>query len=126
MDITKKVAKMRFQYHLSMLDVCNVLNQLGILKDDKAETVMKDHTMKAFECIDCMRYDMSKVFKKRREKMNENYKEVYFHEYCKTCKNKNSKDTNHPCDECLNEGARMNSHKPVNWKKRSNKDDIRK
>jgi len=35
MDITKKVAKMRFIYHTNMLDICNVLNQLGILKTKK-------------------------------------------------------------------------------------------
>lgn len=29
MDITKSVAKMRFKYHANMLDVYNVLNQLG-------------------------------------------------------------------------------------------------
>ena len=51
MDITKKVAKLRFGYHANMLDVCNVLNQVGILKDNKAEEVMKNHTM---ECMDCL------------------------------------------------------------------------
>lgn len=51
MDITKKVAKLRFGYHANMLDVCNVLNQVGILKDDKAEEVMKDHTMKCMDCL---------------------------------------------------------------------------
>ena len=37
MDITKVVAKMRFKYHTNMLDVCNVANQIGLLKDNKAE-----------------------------------------------------------------------------------------
>ena len=41
MSIVTKVAKMRLEYHSSMFDVCNVLNQLGILKDEKAEEVMK-------------------------------------------------------------------------------------
>lgn len=36
MDIVKKVAKMRLSFHANMLDVCNIANQLGILKDDKA------------------------------------------------------------------------------------------
>lgn len=36
MDITKKVAALRFKYHANMLDVCNVLNQIGILKDEKS------------------------------------------------------------------------------------------
>lgn len=51
MDITKKVAAMRFVYHTNMLDVCNVLNQVGILKDDKAEEVMKNHCMASVDCL---------------------------------------------------------------------------
>ena len=50
--------------------------------------------------------------------MDENYKEVYFHEYCKTCENEKSKDTDEPCNECLTEGARLNSHRPANWKEK--------
>lgn len=33
MSIVTKVAKMRLNYHATMLDICNVANQLGILKD---------------------------------------------------------------------------------------------
>ena len=66
MDITKKVAKMRFVYHTNMLDVCNVLNQLGILKDDKAETVMKDHCMKSFDCMERMGLDVKGYFNKHK------------------------------------------------------------
>lgn len=51
MDITKKVARIRFIYHTNMLDVCNILNQLGVLKDDKAELLMKNHTMQSFDCL---------------------------------------------------------------------------
>ena len=40
MSIVTKVAKMRFNYHASMLDVCNVLNQLGILNDEKSHGEM--------------------------------------------------------------------------------------
>lgn len=50
-DITKKVAKVRFSYHANMLDVCNIANQLCILKDDRAEVLMKDHTMKCMDCL---------------------------------------------------------------------------
>ena len=53
MDIVKKVAKMRLMFHANMLDVCNVLNELGILNDDKAENVMKHHAM---ECLDAMEH----------------------------------------------------------------------
>ena len=51
-DITKKVAKARLLYHSNMLDVCNVLNQLGILKDVKAEEVMKFHAMNCMDCLE--------------------------------------------------------------------------
>lgn len=61
MDITKVVAKARFTYHTNMLDVCNVLNQLGILKGDKAEEVMKNHTMQAFDCLERLGYDLSSL-----------------------------------------------------------------
>lgn len=62
MDITKKVAKMRFIYHTNMLDICNVLNQLGILKDEKAEMVMRDHCMNSLDCLERMGYDKKSYF----------------------------------------------------------------
>lgn len=57
MDIVKEVAKMRLNFHASMLDVYNVANQLGILKDDKAEEIMKKHTMKCFDAMEHMGLD---------------------------------------------------------------------
>ena len=57
MSIVTKVAKMRLNYHANMLDICNVLNQLGILKDEKAEEVMKNHTMKCFDAMEHMGLD---------------------------------------------------------------------
>ena len=57
MSIVKKVAKMRLMFHANMLDVCNVLNQLGILNDDKAENVMKHHTMECFDAMEHMGLD---------------------------------------------------------------------
>ncbi len=51
MNIVKATANCRFFYHTNMLDICNVLNQLGILKDDRAEEVMKRHTMKSLDCV---------------------------------------------------------------------------
>lgn len=47
--------------------------------------------------------------------MEDNYKEVYFHKYCKTCKHSKVKATEDPCDECLATPANVNSHKPVKW-----------
>ena len=42
-------------------------------------------------------------------------KEVYFGEYCKSCVNKNTKEYDDPCNECLTESARENSHKPIRY-----------
>lgn len=42
-------------------------------------------------------------------------KEVYFDQYCKTCKNKNLKENDSPCYECLQEPARVYSCKPDRW-----------
>lgn len=58
MDITKVVAKMRFKYHTNMLDVCNVANQIGLLKDTKAEEKMKNHAMQSLDCLERLGYDV--------------------------------------------------------------------
>lgn len=46
------------------------------------------------------------------------YKEVYFDQYCKTCKHKDLDEHEDPCDECLNEPQNLYSHKPVNWEEK--------
>lgn len=53
--------------------------------------------------------------------MSENMKEVYFEHYCSICKNVKVKEAEDPCCECLGEGARPESHKPVNYEKQVNK-----
>lgn len=52
--------------------------------------------------------------------MEETYKEVYFGEYCKSCKFEKDKeeDVNSPCWDCLHEPVNVYSHKPVNWKEK--------
>lgn len=45
-------------------------------------------------------------------------KEVYYHEYCETCKHKDSSDHEHPCNECLENPTNMHSHKPVNYEEK--------
>jgi len=48
--------------------------------------------------------------------MNEDgYKEVYFDQYCKSCKHHEKKDTDEPCNECLENPINQFSHKPVKW-----------
>lgn len=57
MNIVTKVAKLRLNFHATMLDVYNIANQLGILKDEKAEEIMKKHTMKCFDAMEHMGLD---------------------------------------------------------------------
>ena len=47
--------------------------------------------------------------------MEDDYKEVYFDKYCTSCKFKNNKETEKPCDECLTNPMNVNSHKPVKY-----------
>lgn len=41
--------------------------------------------------------------------------EVFFGEYCKTCKYKNYSEMDSPCAECIAEPVNLYSHKPVKW-----------
>lgn len=50
--------------------------------------------------------------------MENDYKEVYFDQYCKTCAHKNTDEAEEPCRECLNESVNLYSHKPVNWEEK--------
>ena len=46
-----------------------------------------------------------------------NLKEVYYDQYCKTCRHKECAEAEDPCHECLTECVNVNSHKPVRWEK---------
>lgn len=48
--------------------------------------------------------------------MEQEYKEVYFDEYCKSCKYYKLSEEEHPCDTCLENPINLYSQKPVNWK----------
>lgn len=50
--------------------------------------------------------------------MEERYKEVYFSEYCKTCKHNDKGEDEDPCYDCLEEPVNLYSHKPVNWQEK--------
>lgn len=52
---------------------------------------------------------------------NRVYKEVYFNQYCKTCKHKDVKEADDPCDECLNNPLNVESHKPTKWEENDKK-----
>ena len=47
--------------------------------------------------------------------MDNEYLEVYFDQYCKTCKYYDNKENVIPCCECLEEPTNLYSHKPVKW-----------
>lgn len=42
-------------------------------------------------------------------------KEVYFDQYCKSCKHRGLKESKDPCNDCLAEPSNTNSHKPMNY-----------
>ena len=48
----------------------------------------------------------------------EGYKEVYFDQYCETCKHKELEQHKEPCDECLSNPTNLYSHKPVKYEKK--------
>lgn len=43
------------------------------------------------------------------------YKEVYFDQYCISCKYSDLEEENDPCNICLAYPANEYSHKPVYW-----------
>ena len=47
--------------------------------------------------------------------MDDQYKEVYFGQYCKTCKHIEQEENEEPCDECLSEPINLYTHRPVKW-----------
>lgn len=50
--------------------------------------------------------------------MPNDYKEVYFSLYCKTCKHEDLEHTLDPCNECLTNPVNLHSHKPVKWEEK--------
>ena len=43
------------------------------------------------------------------------FKEVYYDQYCKTCKYEKLAEEDETCDYCLDHPINLYSHKPVNW-----------
>ena len=54
--------------------------------------------------------------------MSESYKEVYFGDYCNTCKHLKLEEYEDPCHDCLNEPVNVYSHKPVYYKPEQKED----
>lgn len=53
--------------------------------------------------------------------MEEIYKEVYYGDYCPTCKHKDKKENEEPCYECLDNPTNLYSHKPVKYEEKEKK-----
>lgn len=54
--------------------------------------------------------------------MDYRFKEVYFDNFCAKCVHNDNKESEPPCDECLNEPVNEYSHTPVKFI-RKEKDD---
>ncbi|MEG1523859.1 MAG: hypothetical protein RR475_02405 [Clostridia bacterium] len=50
--------------------------------------------------------------------MESKNKEVYFDQYCHTCKHDAEPEDSDACNECLNNPSNVDSHKPVNWEEK--------
>lgn len=53
--------------------------------------------------------------------MDKEYKEVFFHQYCKTCEHESVDENKNPCEECLDNPTNLDSHKPINWEEKTKK-----
>lgn len=51
MGLAENVAKARLAYHANMVDLVNVGNQLGLIKDEKAEDMNRKHVMTLIEDV---------------------------------------------------------------------------
>lgn len=50
--------------------------------------------------------------------INYENKEVRFDIYCETCRHKDKKDHEDPCNECLDNTVNLHSHKPVKFEEK--------
>ena len=50
--------------------------------------------------------------------MEGDFKIVHYDEYCKTCVNKDKKESEDPCYDCLNEPGRVDSHRPARYEEK--------
>lgn len=47
-------------------------------------------------------------------------KEVYYCDYCDTCKHRDVEETEEPCNECLTTPVNLWSHKPIKYEASDN------
>lgn len=48
----------------------------------------------------------------------QDYREVHFHVYCEKCKHKDLKETDRPCDECLDNPLNQFTDKPTKFEEK--------
>ena len=51
MSLARNIAKARMIYHVNMVELVNIGNQLGLIKDEKAEEANKHHVMTLVEDV---------------------------------------------------------------------------
>ena len=56
MNITKRIAKIRFNYHMNMIDFCNAANKLHLLSDEKTDQNNMKHFNKCLVCCEKLGY----------------------------------------------------------------------
>lgn len=49
MNMSKKLYRLIFNYHLNMIELCNIRQSLGLISDDKAEEANKKHCMRCIK-----------------------------------------------------------------------------
>lgn len=49
---------------------------------------------------------------------DDDMREVYFDQYCETCKHRDTKEFEDPCNECLSNPTNLYSHKPVRYEEK--------
>lgn len=62
MDLPRAIAKIRLNYHLTMLDLVNAGNQLHFISDEKADNANKNHLKKCIDCFGRLGIKMPKAF----------------------------------------------------------------
>ena len=50
--------------------------------------------------------------------MDDQYKEIYFCDYCKICAHEKEPAWEDPCNECLTCPVNLYSHKPIRWEEK--------
>ena len=50
--------------------------------------------------------------------MDDNWKEVLFDKYCPLCKYEKVNEGDDPCNDCLAQGALLDTHKPLYFEKK--------